>query len=84
MSKRRSIGERINRAKSLPVRRDIALEWAALWQDHHHGTIARLERAIGAGRLTEAAELLGDLKVEDAKRFTALPGVIEALSDEDV
>ena len=84
MPKHKSIGVRLQKAKSLAARRETAHEWAADWQDFHDDTIARIERALRSGRIAEADRLLGDLRVESAKKFSAFPRVIEALTDEDI
>lgn len=84
MATHRSVNGRLRTAKSLATRREIALEWAALWRDHHENLIAQLEKSLGAGRIVEAGRLLGELKDESAKRFTGLASVIEKLADEDI
>ena len=84
MSKHRSIGERIRRAKSLDSRREAALDWAANWRADHIDTLMQLERALGERNLAAAGQCLGQLKALDDKAMTALPRVIEALADDDV
>lgn len=81
---RRAIGERMRKAGSLKVRREVAQDWAANWLRDHTETLAKLERAIGAGRLGDAGQYLGQLKALNDKAMSALPRVIDALSDEDI
>lgn len=81
---RRAIGARLQRAKSLQVRREVAQDWAANWLRDHAHTIAQLERASGSERLADAGQYVGQLKALSDKAMSALPRVIDALSDEDV
>lgn len=82
--KRRSIGERMDRAKSLDVRRQIAHDWTANWMQDHDSEMRAIETALQRGRVAEAGQALGRLKALSDKRFNAMPRVIEALTDEDV
>lgn len=84
MTPRRAIGERLKRAGTLKVRREVALDWAANWMRDHDDTLARLERAVGQGRMAEAGQLVGQLKALNDKAMSALPRVIDALADEDM
>lgn len=82
--KRRSIGERLDRAKSLSVRIEIAYDWLANWMQDHDAEIRHMETALQHGRTLEAGRALGRLKALSDKRFGAMPRVIDALADEDV
>ena len=82
--KRRSIGERMGRAKSLDIRRQIAYDWTANWIQDHDAEIRFIETALQRGQISEAGQALGRLKALSDKRFGALPRVIAALTDEDV
>lgn len=44
--KRRSIGERLARAGSLSVRREIAHDWHANWVQDHDAEVRAIERAL--------------------------------------
>lgn len=81
---RRSISERLSRAGSLSVRREIAHDWHASWRADHDAEIGAMERALQRGAVAEAGQALGRLKALSDKRFLALPNLIEALSDEDI
>lgn len=83
MAPRRAIGERMKRAGSLAVRREIAHDWAANWQRDHIETLAKIERLVGLGRASDAGQYIGQLKALSEKGFRGLETVIEALSDED-
>lgn len=82
--KRRSISERLNRAGTLAVRREIAHDWQANWMQDHDAEIIAIERALQRGSIQEAGQALGRLKALSEKRFGALPKVIDALSDDDI
>ena len=82
--KRRSIGERLARAGSLSVRREIAHDWHANWVQDHDAEVRAIERALQRGAIQEAGRALGRLKTLSDKRFAALPNVIEALADDDM
>lgn len=79
-----SIGERLRKAGTLAVRREIAHDWARAWQDEHDQLIRNLERAVGQGRTTEAGRWVGQIKTVAEKKFAALPNVIDKLADEDM
>lgn len=83
-TKRRSIGERITRSKSLATRRQYAIDWAANWQRDHDATLRQLELALGAGDIGIAGKYCGQLKALHGKAFSAIARVINALADEDV
>lgn len=82
--KHRSISERLARAGTLSVRREIAHDWQANWMQDHDAEIQAIERALQRGHIQEAGQALGRLKALSDKRFTAMPRVIEALSDDDI
>jgi hypothetical protein len=84
MSKHRSIGERLRKTKSLSVRQEIALEWAVDWINDHDQTLAQVERHLGQRQIAEAGLCLGQLKALNDKLMSALPRVIEALTDDDI
>lgn len=78
--KRRSIGERLNRAKTAKVKQEIAVDWAANWHAEQQGLITRLEQAIKTDNFDELCIATGQLKTVTEKRFSALPNVITTLS----
>lgn len=80
--KHKSIGERMRIAKSLSSRRAAALDWAANWTAEVDGLIRDLERAAGPD--ATIGRPLGQMKAVLDKRLGALPGVIDALSDDDL
>ena len=84
MPSHRSISERLHRAGTIAVQREIAHDWATSWQSDHADTLTQLERAIGRGDIARAGQIVGQIKALDAKRFGALPGVIDALTDDDM
>ena len=84
MGKHKSIGERINKAKSLAARREVAMDWAANWYADHLETIHALEKALAAHDMATAGRHCGQLKVLHDKALGALPRVIDALCDEDI
>lgn len=79
-----SIGQRMQRAKSLDSRRAAALDWTENWHQEHDGLVRDLERAVSRRDWDAAARTTGQLKAVGEKRLTALGRVIEALADEDV
>lgn len=80
MTKTRSIGERMQRAKSLPVRREIAHDWAVHWRRDHEATVRQLEIAVGQMRMADAGQYVGQIKEALRKMHDALPGVIDRLT----
>lgn len=84
MTKRRSVGERMDKHKTLSARRETALDWAANWYADHLDTIHNLERALGAGDVALAGRYCGQLKTLHGKALGALPRVIDRLADEDI
>lgn len=84
MPPRRAIGERLKRAGTLAVRREIALDWSANWYADHLDTLHRLEKALQGRDIATAGQYVGQLKALHEKAMGALPRVIEALADEDI
>ena len=84
MSKHRSIGERLRKAKTLAARVETATDWALNWQEDHDATLLNLEMAVSRRDWDAAARSTGQLKAMAEKRFPALHKVIDALSDEDI
>ncbi len=84
MPKRKSIGHRIEKAGSLAVRREVAMDWSANWYADHLQTIHDLEKALGARDISLAGRYCGQLKTLHEKAFSAFPRVIDAHTDEDI
>ena len=79
MSSRRSIGERLSRAKTPEVKQEVALDWAASWQAEHDKLFKDIERAISHDNYDALCIAVGQLKTVHGKKFAALPGVIKKL-----
>ena len=84
MAPRRAIGERLKRAGSLAVRKEVALDWYANWHRDHIDTVSKLENALMFNDVADAGRLLGQLKTLHEKAFGAMPRVIDSLTDEDI
>ena len=77
--KRRSVGERLKKAKSTAAKREVALEWARDWGYEQKEITARLKRAMETGAGDFLARALRDLEAVTDKCLGALPRVIELL-----
>lgn len=84
MTKRKSIGMRIESARTLAVRREVALDWSANWYGDHLKTLHSLEKALQSSDGALAGRYCGQLKTLHEKAFSAMPRVIDALTDEDI
>lgn len=82
--KHKSIGERLRKAKSLDVRREIGLEWAADCIEEHELALSAVERAIRLGDIRAVAVAVARMREHTEKRLRALPNVIQKLADEDI
>lgn len=80
MTKRRSIGERLNRAKSPEVKQEVARDWASDWDREQKSLIAQLEQAVKNDDYDKMCIVTGQLKAVTEKRFKALPNVIAKIS----
>jgi hypothetical protein len=83
MSRRRSIGERLARARSPALRREIAAEWAQAWREDHARTLAAAREALRRGDRDEAGRRLGQIEAIIDKAGCGLTAVIEAMEDVD-
>lgn len=83
MTKRRSIGERLNRAKSPEVKQEVARDWAADWAREQKLLIGKLEQAVKTDDYDQLCIVTGQLKAVTEKRFCALPNVIAKISGAD-
>lgn len=77
--KRLSISQRMKRAKSTDAKRQTALKWAANWQEDQDEIVRGLERAVRNQDHGMLISYIGQLRAVNEKRFTALPGVLNAL-----
>lgn len=80
---RPSIKERLRRARTPSVRREVAADWAASWMRDHEETLRRIERCCATGDAEMAGRYVGQLKALSAKGFTGLATVIDSLTDEE-
>ena len=80
MTKRRSIGERLNRAKSLEVKQEVARDWAADWEREQKTLITQLQQAVKTDDYDQLCIVTGQLKAVTEKRFNALANVIDKVS----
>lgn len=80
MTKHRSIGERLSRAKTIAVKQEVAQDWATSWRAEHDLLFAQIEQAIKRDDYDSLCISVGQLKVVNGKKFTALPGVITKLA----
>ena len=83
MAPRRAIGERLRRAGTLAVRREISNDWAANWWRDHCETVRHIELALAHGDIDQAGRYLGQLKALSGKAREALPRVFDALMQPD-
>ncbi|MEC4091617.1 hypothetical protein [Pseudoalteromonas rubra] len=77
--KRRSISQRLERAKSTDARLSLVSDWSANWQGEQESLIKAMEQAIRDDDYHALCRTLGQLKTVTAKRFEALPRVLEKL-----
>lgn len=80
---RRSITQRLLTAKSLDAKRKTAVEWADNWERHSAELIKRMEIARRGRDYLEMQSILGEMKEEHEKRFSALPKVLLHLMHDD-
>ena len=76
----RSISQRLKKAKSIEVRREILRDWSAAWQREQMELIGQLEQAIKHDDYDALCIATGQLKAVSQKKFEALPRVIETLT----
>ena len=72
---RKSISQRLAKAKSPEVASEIKIEWAAAWESETMQVFARLKRAIQRNDYDELCIATGQLKAVMQKHFAALPNV---------
>lgn len=83
---RRSIAQRLDRAKAPNLKLVVAQEWAVQWQGSTAHFLAAVERAVRDRDYDRQCRALGLLRDDLDKRFAALPGVLRAVAatnDED-
>ncbi|MFB5759063.1 hypothetical protein [Paenibacillus medicaginis] len=81
--KKRSISQRLNKARSPVSKANIALAWAQNWKDEHDGLIRDLERAIRNDDYDLLCITTGQLKAVGQKRLDALPRVLSHMLETD-
>jgi len=81
MAKHKSISQRLAKAGSLATKREIGHDWSANWQQEQKRLIHKLEQAISADDYAQLCIITGQLKAVTEKRFSALPKVIEKLTE---
>lgn len=79
---RKSISQRLNTAKSLQTKQEIALDWSANWSQEQVELIKQLETAIKTDNYDDLCIITGQLKAVTLKRFEALPNVIKLLTEQ--
>lgn len=84
MPKRKSIGERMRKARTLDQRREIGLEWAAAWSEEYGRSLSHLDDAVRRGALANIKTAVSSMNEKISKRLSALPRLVENLADEDI
>ena len=83
MAKHKSIGQRLKTDKPIEHKLMVAQSWVTEWEAQHSKLIAQLERSIQNDDYDQLCIATGQLKVEAKKRFTALPNVLNVISQID-
>lgn len=83
MTKHRSIGERLRKARSPEARRQLLTDWAANWRADQMDIVRQLEDAIRAADHDALCSATGQLKAVTEKRFEGLTNLLRKLSSED-
>lgn len=81
MKTKRSISQRLQRAKSAESRKNVALAWAAEWQREQSLLIKLLEQSISHDDYDLLCRSTGQLKTMSNKRLPALCRVIDLLTE---
>ncbi|WP_217562823.1 hypothetical protein [Paenibacillus sp. GbtcB18] len=76
---RKSIGQRLESAKSTISKEAAAFDWAASWKSEHEELVRQLERAVRTNDYDLLCKVTGQLKAVHEKKFEALPKVLENL-----
>ena len=79
MKTKRSISQRLKRAKSPEFKKEVALKWAAEWQREQCLLIRLLEQGISHDDYDLLCRTTGQLKAMSSKRLSALSRVIDLL-----
>ena len=80
MIKHRSIGERLDRARSPEAIRETLRDWVANWHDDQKNIVAQFEYGTSHMDSDVLATATGQLKAVTQKRFEALAKIIERLT----
>ena len=79
---RRSISERLRRAKTPEAMFVTITDWSADWRADQEDIVAQHEEAIQTMDYDALCSATGQLKAVTEKRFTGLAGVIRRLTDQ--
>ena len=77
MTKPRSLGQRLRRAGSAGVRREIITDWADTWLAEQQHIVQMLEQAIKTDDYGLYCRATGQLKTVTDKRFNGLLNAIK-------
>jgi len=80
MAKHLSINQRLDKAKQPEVRREIVEDWSRNWQADQLQALALVRTGLESQDFGKVRHGLEQLEGITAKRFTAMPGVIEKLT----
>lgn len=79
MSKHRSIGERLRRAKTPEARQETLQAWVKNWEQDQQEIVSQFENGVSQRDWDALASATGQLKAVTQKRMIALRGVIAAI-----
>lgn len=71
-----SINQRLRKTRNLATKREIVSDWARNWEKEQLDLLDQLRDMIGQDRLT--LNVLKQLYAVTDKRFSAIPGIIDA------
>lgn len=80
--KRLSISQRLRRAKTIEVRREIVHDWIKNWESDQAEIVRSLGKAVKDRDFDLQCQLVGELKAVTEKRFLAFPNVVDLLISE--
>lgn len=76
----RSIKQRLAKAKAPSLKRTIAHDWAKNWEDDQMDIVRQLRQGLRHEDMRTIAAAVMQLAAVTEKRFAALSGVIDAIS----
>ncbi|MBP1807000.1 hypothetical protein [Rubellimicrobium aerolatum] len=80
--KSRSIGERLSRAKSPEVRREIMADWIKDWERDQLAIVAELNQALDQRDWSQVSRGAGQLRAVTQERLGALQRILQRLAGE--